>query len=174
LNFSTRRGLKDDVGIWTEVGLPTLAPLIAVAKKPLQKAYHQAKPFIQNTLLGREPDQSLRLICLTLGVDSERSSTSFHIGPEKTSVKHSMSALFSHAAARSPARSIRVPVRSFLYRRFTGHLVVPMMHFCPSSGNFPADDGIEAAAHHGRAHVHMNDEAADGCEGGDDVAAMAR
>jgi len=59
----------------------------------------------------------------------------------------------------------------FLYRRFTGHLVVPkpMMHFCPGSGNFPADDGIEAAAHHGRAHVHMNDEAADGCEGDDDV-----
>src|SRR6267143_1107536 len=59
----------------------------------------------------------------------------------------------------------------FLYRRFTGHLVVPkpMMHSCPGSGNFPADDGIEAAAHHGRAHVHMNDEAADGCEGDDDV-----
>jgi len=58
---------------------------------------------------------------------------------------------------------------------FTGHLVVQSDDaFLPGSGKLPADDGIEAAAHHGRAHVHMNDEAADGCEGTMTWTAMAR
>lgn len=37
--FLQLRRIEDDVGIWTEVGLPTLDPLIAITEKPLQKAY---------------------------------------------------------------------------------------------------------------------------------------
>ena len=43
------------------------------------------------------------------------------------------------------------------------------MFLGPSPRDFTADDGGEVAAHHGGAHVHVNDERADGDQRGADM-----
>ena len=44
-----------------------------------------------------------------------------------------------------------------------------MMGARPGRGDLAANDGGEAAAHHGRSHVHVDDEEPDGRQGRGDV-----
>src|ERR1700730_9365025 len=60
----------------------------------------------------------------------------------------------------------RIPL--LLCRSVSGDLFIPeaVMGLRPGRGNFTANNGSKSAANHGRAHVDVNDEAADSCKRG--------